>query len=161
MGKRGPQKQPTKLRILRGNPGRRKLPKGEPQPPELHDMEPPPDISDDAKAVWFSRLPSLKQMGVATEADRDMFTNYCIAQGAVVNAERMIKAEGAVYWTVTKSGRMQMRSQWVSIRRENMALAKQYAALFGFSPPSRIDLATGKDEPDDEFTQWQNKRGKK
>jgi hypothetical protein len=32
MGRRGPPPQPTKLRLLSGNPGKRPLPRAEPQP---------------------------------------------------------------------------------------------------------------------------------
>ena len=159
MGKRGPQKQPTKLRILRGNPAKRSLPKGEPQPAELVDMEPPDELCDDGKRIWFAALPSLKLMGVATAADRDMFTNYCMAQAAAIDAARHLKAEGRVYWAETKNGSIQMKSAWVGIQNQALALAKQYAALFGFSPPARIDLALGADEKEDEFSKW--KKGAK
>lgn len=159
MGKRGPQKQPTKLRILRGNPAKRSLPKGEPKPPELTDMQPPDELTNDARRVWFANLPSLKAIGVATAADRDAFFNYCVNEGLVIEASRMIKQQGAVYWADTKNGCIQMRSQWVNIHNQASALAKQYAALFGFTPPSRIDLATGNDDHEDEFSAW--KKGAK
>ena len=83
MGLRGPKPQPTRLRLLRGNPGGRPLPKDEPQPRRV--MPPgiapaadqiaadaflPPGPADETMLkIWRDLVATTSRMGVLTEAD--------------------------------------------------------------------------------------------
>ena len=52
MGRRGPSKTPTVLRVIRGNPGRRPMPTAEPSAPILPETAPAPAwLTDAAKKV--------------------------------------------------------------------------------------------------------------
>ena len=53
MGKRGPRKTPTALRLLRGNPSGRKIPANEPAPAPLSEHVQAPDWLDEpARREW-------------------------------------------------------------------------------------------------------------
>lgn len=66
---------PTTLKLLRGNPGRRPLPKDEPQP--ALGAKPPAWLSEVARREWDRKAPMLEKLGVLTEADEDALATYC------------------------------------------------------------------------------------
>lgn len=66
---------PTTLKLLRGNPGRRPLPKNEPQP--AVGAQPPPWLSEVARYEWLRKAPMLEALGVLTVADEDALATYC------------------------------------------------------------------------------------
>ena len=78
MGKRGPPKQPTKLKIIRGNPGRQKLNKAEPEPP-ADKISPPPWLAGSSLERWNEVVPMLTDVGVMTNADVGIIARYCVA----------------------------------------------------------------------------------
>ena len=59
--------KPTALKVLQGNPGKRKLPKGEPTP--AVGCVPPPGLSKRARLVWDQIVPELIAQRVATTLD--------------------------------------------------------------------------------------------
>ena len=96
MGLRGPAKTPTALTVLRGNPGKRALPKKEPQP---RDVPPycPEHIRRDTVALreWKRILPILTQMRVVSEADYITLGNLCLAYSTMIAAQEKIAALNA------------------------------------------------------------------
>src|SRR5574341_2082004 len=74
--KRGRKPDPTALRLLRGNPGRRPLPTNEPQPPDAS-VEPPAWLDETAKVEWRRVATMLSLDGVLTEMDSDALCAYC------------------------------------------------------------------------------------
>jgi P27 family predicted phage terminase small subunit len=76
MGKRGPRKEPTIIKIAKGNPGKRPLNKSEPKPPS-DDIAPPEWVTGVAREKWDNVVPKLKAMGVMTNADVDTIARYC------------------------------------------------------------------------------------
>src|SRR3972149_691016 len=78
MGRRGYAPQPTKLKVLRGNPGRRRLNEREPQPQA--GAPPCPDwLSAEAQAAWKELAPELGACGVLTRVDGHALARYCWA----------------------------------------------------------------------------------
>ena len=96
MGLRGPAKTPTALTVLRGNPGKRALPKDEPQPREVPPYC-PGHIRADKVALreWKRLLPILTQMRVVTEADYITLGNLCLAYSMMLSAQEKIAALNA------------------------------------------------------------------
>ena len=76
MGKRGPPKQPTVLRLLRGNLGKRKINEAEPKP-DADQIVPPAFLEGTSLKKWNEMLPSLVATGVMTNADVDTLARYC------------------------------------------------------------------------------------
>jgi phage terminase small subunit len=73
---RGRRPTPTALKLLRGNPGKRKLPPAEPKPP-TGPVERPKFLRGRAARFWDTYVPMLQKLGVFTKADPDMFAVWC------------------------------------------------------------------------------------
>jgi P27 family predicted phage terminase small subunit len=73
----GPRRQPTALRLLRGNPGKRKINRLEPQPPPLETVCPPELVSPVAQAEWTRVAAGLIASGQVTTVDRALLIGYC------------------------------------------------------------------------------------
>ena len=86
---RGRKPKPTALKLLEGNPGRRPIRGGEPQPPR-NQPTCPAHLSPTAKAEWKRLAQSLNKMGLLTQVDRAVFSAYCQAYGRWVEAERKL-----------------------------------------------------------------------
>ena len=76
MGKRGPPKQPTVLRLLRGNLSKRKINEREPKP-DADQIVPPEYLAGASLAKWNQVLPGLVATGVITNADVETLARYC------------------------------------------------------------------------------------
>lgn len=76
MGKRGPPKQPTVLRLLRGNLSKRKINEREPKP-DADQIVPPAFLEGTSLKKWNEMLPGLIATGVMTNADVDTLARYC------------------------------------------------------------------------------------
>ena len=71
-------KIPTNLRILRGNPSKRPLNKGEPKPPIPETCpEPPEYLSAVAAEEWRRTGPQAHVLGLLTRLDITLFSVYC------------------------------------------------------------------------------------
>ena len=93
---------PTPLRVLRGNPGRRPLPKGEPKPERVAPPM-PADLDPIAKKEWKRLAPMFVRLGTLTETDGMAFAELCTAYAASVRIRKAIKACGYKLLTVKHS----------------------------------------------------------
>jgi P27 family predicted phage terminase small subunit len=158
---RGAKPTPTPLRLLRGNPGQRPLPKGEPQP--LREAECPPAPhhirrSDYAREEWNRIAPELHRLGLLTIADYRPLSLYCLAYA------RWLEAEDALYasaqndphtYGLVVEGAMggKVANPLVKIAASAAVTVMRFAVEFGFTPASRTRIsgtASG-DEPDSKF----------
>lgn len=123
----GHNRKPTALKILQGNPGRRRLePEKEPQP-ELAIPRCPAGLSGAARAEWRRITPHLYDLGLLTEIDLSGLAGYCICFGELLEAERMI----------TRTGRWEVEPKVVRARDEALKQLRGYLVEFGLSPASR------------------------
>ena len=102
----GRPRTPTVLKVLRGNPGKRPLPKAEPRP--AVGCEPPASVLADPVLLqeWQRHAPRLTRLGVLTEIDDDALAAMCVLQvkfrdmlederaspAALVNVSRELRA---------------------------------------------------------------------
>jgi P27 family predicted phage terminase small subunit len=137
MGRRGPKPQPTSLRIVRGNPGKRAINVGEPEPVagEEKDWVCPVELKGAAKAEWERQVKDLRESGILTLADRMVFVEYCEAVGEL---ERYKKAAHGV--SVQKAMALGYQGMVLKLR----AQVKQLAAELGITPSSRSGVKTAK-----------------
>jgi len=133
---RGRKPQPTALRVLRGNPGRRPLPPDEPQAPALDGADVPDFLSDDARAEWVRLVPLLTSCGVLTETDRSALGAYCTSYGQWKEATAQIKRFGMVL--KTKEGRLPVVSPYVKIAHNALLQMRAFLVEFGMTPSSRV-----------------------
>ena len=74
MGKRGPKPQPSALKVLRGNPGKRRI---SPEPKAHGEPTPTEELSGRALELWNRIVPQLIGMGLAKSVDSDSLTAMC------------------------------------------------------------------------------------
>ena len=141
MGKRGPAPQPTKMKILRGNPGKRPLNKHEPQPPP-GTPRCPSWLGKVAKAKWRELAPKLSAAGVLTCLDGDALTCYCRIWSRWKRAEEYIETHGTVVEIAYRQGGTKsLRAiPQVAIAHSLLQLLNRYQQEFGLTPSARARL---------------------
>jgi P27 family predicted phage terminase small subunit len=86
---------PTRLKVLRGNPGHHPLNRREPQP--VARLAPcPPQLDDVAKKEWKRRARELVALGIVTAIDHTAFALYCEAYSRWVSAVDKVKVHPIV-----------------------------------------------------------------
>jgi len=149
MGRRGPQPQPTALRVVRGNPSKRALNPREPKPDPAR-PERPAALSAGARAAWDRLVPQLAEMKVLGRIDQDALVLWCEAWATWERCLRAIRRKGPTQTIVGTNGasRVIVRPEAVlerALRRDLFAHGRD----FGLTPASRAGLKTGTDEPED------------
>ncbi len=130
----GPAPTPTSIKLLRGNPGKRRINLDEPHFDAAVVTTPPGWLADDhAIQMWIKLFPVLARAGTLTEADTDLFGAMCERWGTY---RRCVEALKGGLTVTGKTG-------WVTVRPEAALAAtalKQYldlAAQFGIGAASR------------------------
>lgn len=138
MGARGPKPTPTHLKLLRGNPGHRALPKNEPAPP-VGLPEPPENLADEYKAAWPVLAEQLVACGVATLLDGPAFELLvrCYVDHNTA-AEKLATTGGPVWFKKDEDGvpYAEFNPYWTVANKEWNKLTKMLAE-FGIGPASR------------------------
>lgn len=136
MAARGRKPKPTGLKVLEGNPGKRKLNDREPKPNKTAPTC-PRWLEDEAKKEWKRLAKKMEAIGILTEVDMAAFAGYCQAYARWKEAEEYLSAHGAT--VVTPNGYVQQVPQ-VSIAQTYLKLMGKYASEFGLTPASRSRL---------------------
>ncbi len=141
MGRRGPRPEPTALKVLKGNPGKRPLNDREPEP-RADAPRCPSWLNKDAKAKWHQLVPELKKMRVLTVVDGDALTNYCQTWSRWRAAEEFIQRHGDVIPIKDDKGNVKYLQQvpQVSIARNLVQVLNRYQQEFGLTPSARTRI---------------------
>jgi P27 family predicted phage terminase small subunit len=132
---------PTALKRLRGNPGKRKLSAGEPQP-QLCEPEMPTWIPELAKEAWRTLVPKLMRLGLLSEIDHAALTAVCVAFARWREAEAEITRLGQVISqpVLNKKGELvgyrTKANPAVAIANEANRIMRSYLVEFGATPAS-------------------------
>ena len=126
--------QPTALKLLRGNPGRRPLPKDEPRP-AVRLPNPPAHFTAAQRAHWFKVGRQLKALGVMTEVDGNMLGLLCEAMARWDEAVVAVQKYGMVI--IHSKTQMPVRSPYLDILTESTAQTMRLLQEFGMGPSSR------------------------
>jgi P27 family predicted phage terminase small subunit len=149
---KGRRPKPTSWRVIEGNRGRRPLNRNEPRPtPTMPTV--PAHLSDAARTEWDRLAPQLHALGLLTELDRAMFAVVCVAIADVAEAEQRI----AQFGKFMKGSRGQpIRSPYVRIRDDALAILHRFAIEFGLTPASRgrISVPTLRPQPTDPASKY-------
>lgn len=136
MGKRGPKKQPSKVRLFNGNPSHRPI-EPEPEPPVSKSAQPPEWLGDKGAALWRELAPSMEAVGVLTVLDLGALSQYCHAWDQFYFALGEIERDG--YTCVgAEGGRYQHPA--VSIKKQAIDQIARWSQRFGLDPASRVGL---------------------
>ncbi len=129
---RGRKPQPVALRVLRGNPGRRRLPRQDLKPEPGADC---PDIlSPIAKREWKRLAPELVRLGLLTKLDRAAFSAYCESVDDFYWAVVRLRRDGRV---ITAGNGTAIPHPAVQLKRQAMRTIREFSAEFGMTPSAR------------------------
>ena len=152
---KGRKRTPTNLKIITGNPGKRALPKNEPQPDSEMPAH-PSHLDKYAREEWDRLCPSLHTLGLLYAVDRGAFACYCMAYSRWRTAEeelsKRVEKGGTLAGLIDVTGTGSViQNPLVGIANKAMADMIRYAAEFGLSPASRARLGTnpGREEKDE------------
>lgn len=139
--KPGPRPGPTKLKVLKGNPGKRALNEDEPEiPPGMPDQ--PDFLNKDALEEWDRITSQLLTLGLLTKVDRVAISAYCQAYGRWASAERDILENGVIY--VSPKTGFKMQSPMLAISNKAMEQMLKFLVEFGMTPSSRSRVTVDK-----------------
>lgn len=153
MGKRGPRPTPTKLKILRGNPGCRPLNKNEPEPP-ADGIVMPSHLGEVAAGKWREILPLLQAVKMMTRADVEALARYCDTYEWWLAVRKVLREQGDTYPILNDGGQVKYVAQRpeVSIAHKLAQQMRQLEQDFGLNPSARtsLNVQEPKQETDDE-----------
>lgn len=127
MGRRGPQPQPTVLKLARGNPGHRPVNHDEPDLAAAS-AKVPAGLDGRAKAEWTRLVDELISKGVLTVGDMHAFEQYCRLVGEVDRYEKHVKKVG-----LADAHSLGYANYLLKLRTQ----LRQQAAHLGLTPSSR------------------------
>jgi P27 family predicted phage terminase small subunit len=130
---RGRKPKPSALKKLEGNPGHRVINKKEPKPTSVIPSC-PNHLTGTARQEWARVTKELHALGVIARVDRAALAVYCTAYKDYVDAENIIKEQGAVIMS-DKGGMYQ--NPWMGIKKRSMDQMVKFASEFGMTPSSR------------------------
>lgn len=141
---RGRKPTSTKVKERRGNPGKRKLNKDEPEFSPFNENTPPPSqLNTDGKKMWAFILKELLSQGVLLQTDLEVVTNYCIAYQ---NRNRACK-DVEKYGTFVENGNGGLsKNPAFTVLNEALKQMTTFGALLGLDPSSRQRLIGKVDE---------------
>lgn len=145
--------KPTKLKILAGNPGKRPLPRGEPQP-TIGIPTRPGWLSTEAKREWNRIVPELAELGLLARIDRALISAYCQCWAMYVDAIRDIRKNGMTF--ETEKGYVGQRPA-VGIAARMLEKMNQLSAKFGFTPSDRAKMSMPELTDEDPFAEFLKK----
>lgn len=150
-----PRPKPTHLKVVAGNPGKRKLNKREPKPArEIPSC--PAYLSDTAKVVWGRLSVLLDRMGVLTEADGAALERLCDVYAEILECRELIATQGRTYSSIRGIGDENSPIEQV-LMKANPAVAmladadrrfKSYLVEFGLTPAARSKVQAKQDDDD-------------
>lgn len=156
MGKRGPQKTPTRILTLRGSwraKARGAEPTPDPSPPAC-----PAWLSPVARRAWRRLVPQLRGMSLLGSCDRNALARYCTLFARWRDAEEYLHENGSVYEEKAVVG-IGKHSQVVVKAFKEYPQARLAARLadqllrlehdFGLTPSARAGLAKPAAKPDE------------
>ena len=140
MGKRGPGKEPTHLKVVKGTAS----PDDEArEPTPLPDRLALPDDIDDpeVQAVWEYTVRQLEGMGMAYASDRDALVAYC--EAVVLHRKASLAMKNGLLLR-TQRGNAFMRNPMIAVQRDAASTLRAFAREFGLTPSARADFGQSK-----------------
>jgi P27 family predicted phage terminase small subunit len=149
MGKRGPPKLPTQLKVLRGTGS---FEPGEVRPEIVKGLQPPGWLTEDSKKIWFELSERLEKLGLLTSIDQNAFGRYCDIIPKWLRAKQKIDQDGFYYPIYHKQTRVQvkkgippqikflMQFPEVAIYSTLSKELSRLENLFGMNPSARASL---------------------
>ncbi len=140
MGKRGPAKRPTRLRILQNDPKLKYEKRTEIEPP-ADNLDAPDHLQGVSRAKWDEMRAILEPLGLLTEADKDQLAQYCVNYELYLVCLHEVKTNGMVINYTGGSGKnySQVSPHATNLNKLHQAMLKS-AAQFGLTPSARASF---------------------
>jgi P27 family predicted phage terminase small subunit len=146
----GRRPKPTHLKLLNGNPGKRRINPNEPKPPG--EIPVPPDhLGDTAKAEWNRIGEILLRLGLLTTLDRAALAAYCTTYARWIDAEEALKKTGPI---VRAPSGYPMISPYLVVANRALEQMRAFMIEFGLTPASRSRISVNVHENEDPFENW-------
>lgn len=146
---RGRTRKPTALHMLEGTARPSRINPDEPQG-SLTDPSCPRWLHGKARLGWKALAPKLAELRVLTDADREALGLLCNSFGEFLEADAVIRREGAYYRTVNKLGEHLIRRHpAVAVRSDARRQAAALMARFGITPSDRSRVHAAPEDADD------------
>ncbi|MDK7735867.1 phage terminase small subunit P27 family [Providencia stuartii] len=154
----GRRPKPTHLKVVTGNPGKRKLNSKEPKP-KREIPSPPEHLTDWGKMAWAKLTLLLDGMGVLTIADSLALERLCDIYADILQLRDTIAIEGRTYTTKTQLGDFLIKAHpAVAMLADADRRFKSYLVEFGLTPAARskvkIDGGEEEEDPLNAFFGW-------
>jgi P27 family predicted phage terminase small subunit len=127
--------QPTALRELHGNPGKRPLKVDEPEGRGML-WQPPAWFDEEQRAQWFYALDHAP-VGLLTATDREVLVVWCVACIEHARAAQEVRKRGQV--VLTKDGNA-IQNPFLPIVNRQATLMMRSGYELGFSPAARTAM---------------------
>lgn len=144
MARTGRPPKPTVLKLLAGNPGKRKINRAEPKI-SGGTVTPPSWLGKAAKAEW-RRLAKVLPNGLVTPADRQVFAQYCQSVARLAEVERAIDEHGMTF--LSENGYPCQRPE-VTIAKGLHQQLRGLESDLGLTPSSRSRIQIPQTPPKD------------
>jgi P27 family predicted phage terminase small subunit len=133
--KRGQKPTPKALRILRGNPSKKRLPRNEPD--GVGDLWSPPSYFDSEQRDEWDRVIENAPRSLLTGTDRDIVAAYVVAVVEYARAVIEVRTGGQI--EKTKNGNV-IQNPYLGILNRQALLIYKFGSQLGFSPAARASL---------------------
>ena len=150
---RGRKPVPTRLKVVRGNPGKRALNKNEPEP--AGDLSNAPDwMSETQKAGWSYAIENAPR-GLLRKLDRSVLATWVVAEDFHRRAVEQVDKFGLL--TKAPNTGLPIQSPYLPVVNKQALLMLKAGEQLGFSPASRSRIqlldavAAGVDDEWDEL----------
>lgn len=139
---RGRKPTPTVLKLVHGNPGKRKIPDNL-FTPKAQKPSCPRHIKGVARKEW-NRITKILS-GVITDADRGALAMLCVNWAhhveAIEQMQKLVDAGGPTALLVKSPSGYPMQSPWLSIANRSQEMYAKLCTEFGLTPSSRTRVA--------------------
>jgi len=129
---RGRKPKPTALKLLQGNPGKRRVNHEEPRVPTTLPAC-PRWMGKRAKWFWKQQATALNKIGLLSAVDQAAFGSYCNALAILEAANKNIDVHGLI----VESEYGPKKNPAVTIAKDCWAAVKGFSVEFGLTPSSR------------------------
>ena len=141
MGRRGPAKEPTVLKLLKGNPGCRRINKLEPQPSK-DAINPPAWLTGVSLKKWNELVPQLIELGVMTNVDVEAIARYCTMHEQFLRTLAEVRAGRDIFEIKDSNGKTKyiQATPWATMLTKVSAMMLRVEQEFGLTSSSRSGI---------------------
>lgn len=151
----GRRPQPTAIRLLRGNPGKRRPNPDEPRPAPVSQAfdTPPPELAGDDRACteWQRVAPLLRHCRLITEAERGSLIALCQQWSRYLEATDKVRALGMI---IKKPKGVPFPNPYLTIADKALAHCQRLWMELGLTPSGRTKLTALPDPAGPDRSKW-------